>query len=215
MNTGITNANASIARLLTQFVVLPTSGDVHLDANLPSLAEHLAVMVGSTLLTSTTLSTFKHYWDDANPSLPEPISMSFNASVASQEYTSGAMAKWQNMFYVILILAPLLALFCLVYFIKEHGLVTDYTEPQNLFSLALNSPPSNALAGSCGTGPEKEQLIANWHVDREDDSGHFYFRNVSGAGPAPSDFELRSRGTAVSRSNTVYSRLSNQRGSFL
>jgi hypothetical protein len=55
----------------------------------------------------------------------------------------------------------------LIYFIIHRGLVTDFSEPPNLFALAVNSPPSHVLAGSCGGGPEGKQYMVNWFVNHE------------------------------------------------
>jgi hypothetical protein len=57
--------------------------------------------------------------------------------------------------------------FVLVYFIFNLGLVTDFSEPPNLFSIAVNSPPSELMGGSCGGGPMKEQYAVKWRVDKE------------------------------------------------
>ncbi|TVY42651.1 hypothetical protein LSUB1_G003795 [Lachnellula subtilissima] len=213
MDSGTTNANASISRLLSQLIVPASSG---LNNSLPSLAEHLSVMVGSTLLSSTTLSSYYHYWDHTDPELTEPEYRPFNASIVSQQYTSGFTSKWEGIFYIVLLLVFATNAFCLVYLFMRSGLVTDYTEPQNLFALAVNSPPSHAVAGSCGAGPKGEQLNVNWHVDRADKSGHFFFKNAGqGNGNVPQDFELRRRPSGISRSLTSYSRLSKKRSSFL
>lgn len=40
------------------------------------------------------------------------------------------------------------------------------------FSLAVNSPPSEALAGSCGCGPSGEQYKVSWKLHK--DGEHFY-----------------------------------------
>jgi hypothetical protein len=58
------------------------------------------------------------------------------------------------------------------------GLVTDYTEPQNLFALAINSPPSRALAGSCGHGPDGAELVTPWHVRYASGANHYYFEST-------------------------------------
>lgn len=57
--------------------------------------------------------------------------------------------------------------FVLIYFIFHRGFVTDFSEPPNLFALAVNSPPSQVLAGSCGGGPEGKQYLSNWFVNHE------------------------------------------------
>jgi len=63
-------------------------------------------------------------------------------------------------------------IFILVYFLFHRGLVTDFCEPPNLFALAVNSPPAQLLAGSCGGGPEGKHYMVNWFVNAEGD--HLY-----------------------------------------
>ncbi|KAI0433498.1 hypothetical protein F5Y09DRAFT_62844 [Xylaria sp. FL1042] len=60
-------------------------------------------------------------------------------------------------------------------FKAAKGLVTDYTEPQNLFALAINSTPSSALAGSCGHGPNTAELRVPWRVGYAAAANHYYF----------------------------------------
>ena len=58
------------------------------------------------------------------------------------------------------------------YFLLHRSLVTDFSEPPNLFALAVNSPPSHAFAGSCGGGPTGKQYMVNWFVNHE--GSHLY-----------------------------------------
>lgn len=166
-------------------------------------------------MLSTTDATFYHYWAyDAtilNPGRWEP----FNASISSQQYTSGMQQRWQGMFYVVLFLVFITNVFCLVYFILRHGLVTDFTEPSNLFALAVNSPPSQRLDGSCGSGPEGHQLDVDWHVLAEDSSGHFYIQEGQPNQRQGDGFELRRRTPQNLKSISSYSKLSGKRASFL
>ncbi|KAI0474477.1 hypothetical protein F4859DRAFT_515011 [Xylaria cf. heliscus] len=62
------------------------------------------------------------------------------------------------------------------------GLVTDYTEPQNLFTLAVNSPPSRALAGSCGRGPDASGMSVPWYVGYAAGANHYFFEEGAKAG---------------------------------
>jgi hypothetical protein len=62
----------------------------------------------------------------------------------------------------------------LVYFILQPGLVTDVSQPPQLFALAINSPPARILAGSCGTGPEGKQYKAKWIINSE--SEHLFMQ---------------------------------------
>lgn len=218
LNTGLSNANSSTARLLAQLIpTVPTWGTVHLDPLTPSISELMAVMVGSTLLLSSTGSTFYHYWEYDSHILQPGVYEPFNASMSSQEYTSGLQQRWQGIFYVVLVLVFATNVFCLVYFMLRHGLVTDYTEPSNLFALAVNSPPSRRLDGSCGSGPEGYQLDIDWHVMAEDSSGHFYMREGEQKMEVlpENEFELRRRSLQNLKSINSYSKLSGKRNSFL
>ncbi|KAM0154321.1 hypothetical protein ACHAQE_000825 [Botrytis cinerea] len=218
LNTGISNDNASISRLLTQFITTAPS----LNTTLPSLAEALASLSGCTLLISAEGATYRHYmgYNATNEIVDPGVYEPFNASISSQSYTSGPAVHWQNMFYVVLLLVFLTNIFCLGYFIRQRGLVTDFTETQNLFALAVNSPPSQRLGGSCGAGPQGDQLNVDFHVHHEENSSHFYLKEGSSSSVfEPSSFELKSRTGSVmklkSRTASSYSMLSNKRRSIL
>ena len=170
LNDGNVNANSSTARILSQFIVTAPnwSGVMQLSPLMPSISEALAVMAGNTLLLSTSgfdlLSLL---------GLPSKYSRSRNLSPL-QRFTLHSTVhiwchpKWQGMFYVVLLLVFAANVFCLLYFFLRSGLVTDYTEPQNLFALAVNSPPSENLRGSCGAGPKADQLNIPFHVGLEE-----------------------------------------------
>lgn len=172
LTSGVHDGNASAERLLTQLVP-PYSNDTPtvLSPNLPSLAEALCVLSSYTLLLSSTNSPFVHYWDYAyseNGILPQPAEVSFPAILSYRDYASGGDQEWKGVFYVILAAVFILNTFCLcclLYYYIRYGEVTDYTEPQNLFALAINSPPSQLLAGACGGGPSSQMLGRKWCVD--------------------------------------------------
>ncbi|KAI4197897.1 MAG: hypothetical protein LQ350_005656 [Teloschistes chrysophthalmus] len=176
---GLVDSASSNGRLLTQL----TMTEKALDPSLPSIAEALAVLSGCTLLLSTNNAPFYHFWNysTAPPTLAEPQPQHFNASLRTHDYQCGGTQKWQGIFYIILLLAFVTNIVCLIYLLRRRGLVTDYIEPQNLFALSLNSPPSRALDGACGGGPEGEQLTMNWHIKMDCDREHFYLEhgNVS------------------------------------
>ena len=173
LGAGISDGQASNARLLTQLI--PTSNA--LNPSLPSIAEALAVLAGCTLLISSQDSPFIHYWNYSSTvvTLKIPQLQGFNATLRSQDYASGGVQRWQGIFYIPLVLVFVTNVFCLVYFIIRGGLVTDFIEPQNLFALSVNSPPSQSLAGSCGGGPEKEQFRATWYINL--DGEHVFIEN--------------------------------------
>lgn len=215
LGDGITDGASSNERLLTQ--LMPASPA--LDPSLPSIAEALAVLAGCTLLLSALDSPFIHYWNYSAtvPTLTDPQYQGFNATLRAQDYESGGTQRWQGIFYIVLILVFVTNVFCLVYFIFRGGLVTDFIEPQNLFSLSLNSPSSQALDGSCGGGPEGEQFKTNWFIKLDPTREHFYIENGGSVpirkrkeAPRPLDYEMES--SPISR---MYSKLSSNRGSLL
>jgi hypothetical protein len=118
------------------------------------------------------------------PNLKNPQPQYFNASVQAQQYGSGGSDQVSMGWVLILLLVFLMNIFVLIYFLFHRGLVTDFSEPPNLFALAVNSPPSHLFAGSCGGGPEGKQFMVNWFVNTEGD--HLFMepgqRGVPGAG---------------------------------
>lgn len=180
LNDGIANNNASNARILTQLALKTPE----LPTYLPSLAEALAVYASSSVVISSIDTPFRHYWDFDKPGniIGEPgMPQTFNASLITQEYTSGHINAWQGIFYVVLALVFAINLFCLFYFIMHSGQVTDFTEPQNLFALAVNSPPSAQLKGSCGGGPHKRDLVVPWRVAYAPSANHYFFEEANEA----------------------------------
>ncbi|KAI9730134.1 MAG: hypothetical protein M1834_006127 [Cirrosporium novae-zelandiae] len=174
LGAGISDGAAANARLLTQLI--PTK--YQLSSSLPSIAEALAVLAGCTLLLSSQDATFSHSWADQNyPTNPlaSPTYEAFNASFQQIDYASGSQKQWQNVFFLVLFPVFLFNVFCFGYLIKNRSYVTDYTEPQNLFSISVNSPPSNLMAGACGAGPENHQFEVAWFVKMEED--HLYIES--------------------------------------
>ncbi|KAL9011317.1 MAG: hypothetical protein Q9173_003827 [Seirophora scorigena] len=214
LNTGITDGAASNARLLSQLI--PSAQD--LNPSLPSIAEALAVLSGSTLLLSSSDSPFIHFWNYSTTvaTLEEPQYQAFHADLRFKDFASGPTQAWQNIFFVVLSLTFATNVFCLGFFLVHHGLVTDFIEPQNLFSLSLNSPPSQALDGACGSGPEGEQLIMKWHIKMDKQREHFYIENGEGPPPMkrhktrPLDFEMDTSPTV-----NAYNKLSSRHSSLL
>lgn len=101
--------------------------------------------------------------------MPEPKSASFRASIKAQQYASGGVDNASKGWIVVLFLVFIMNIIVLVYFICHNGIVTDFSEPPTLFALAVNSPPSHVLAGSCGGGPRGKQYTVNWFVNQDGD----------------------------------------------
>jgi len=166
LNNGITDGDASLARMLTQFQLHTMGG---LNPSLPSPAEALAVMAGCTLLMGAQDSPFVEFWNYSSTTLTPGMVQQFPALIQAQQYASGGTQAYQRVFYVVLLVAFALNAFVLVYIAAHRGLVTDFSEPPNLFAIAVNSPPSARMRGACGGGPAPDQYALRWRVAREKD----------------------------------------------
>lgn len=194
LSHGISDGNASIARIITQMTPRFEAGRTSLSQDLPSISEALAVLAGSTSVMSSLHAPFNQTDRGPGPATEE----TFSASVKYKDYASGGSQDWQAVFYVVLVVVFLINLFCLGYLAKHlftDGLMTDYSEAQNLFALALMSPPSQSLSGACGAGPEGETYGKRWRLDMEKtmDSSHphFYMRCTDDEPSRASDEEVK------------------------
>ncbi|OTB15102.1 hypothetical protein K445DRAFT_122796 [Daldinia sp. EC12] len=175
LNGGVQNNNASNARIMTNFILHETA----LNPFLPSMAEALAVLSSSTLVAASLGSTYRVDWEYPEVELNPGIYETFKASMRTQQYTSSHVQRWQGVFYAVLGTVFAINVACLLYLaFFRQGLVTDYTEPQNLFTVAVNSPPSAALSGSCGHGPDTAGLVVPWRVNYSAAANHYFFEEV-------------------------------------
>lgn len=184
LNGGIENTNASNARILTQLILQSPE----LPAHLPSLAEALAVFVSPTLMISS-LQTVFDYNDPGSRILYENSSVvldgshrgTFGARIQTVQYASYPVENWHWAFCVVLFAVPLLTARCLYAFYRSSGLVTDMTEPQHMFALAINSPPSEQMYGTCGPGPEDRDFTVPWRIKltKAEQGDHYYFDEAS------------------------------------
>ncbi|KAL5398848.1 hypothetical protein PMIN03_001855 [Paraphaeosphaeria minitans] len=175
LGAGLTDGAAANARLLTQLMLKEDkNGNVDLNPLLPSPAEALAVMAGGTLLMSAIDAPYVMFWNytTSTPILQDYTRQYFNGSIKAQQYASGGVEAASKAWMLILFLVFLTNILVLAYFLFHKGLVTDFSEPPNLFALAVNSPPSQLFAGSCGGGPGGKQYVVNWFVNSEGD--HLY-----------------------------------------
>jgi hypothetical protein len=175
LNAGITDGAAANARLLMQFA--PTART--LNPKLPTLSEALAVLAGNTLLMASTNAPFVPFWNHTDTNiLSTPEKQYINATLRAIEYASGGTQKWQGVFYPILLFAFFTSVLCLAFMLLEirGKQITDFTEPQNLFALAMNSPSTTKLQGACGSGPAGKQLGERWYVAMEEEDEHYYIR---------------------------------------
>lgn len=213
LNDGLNDGKSSNARLLTQ--LMPTT--FSLDRTTPSMSEALAVMAGCTLILSGLGSPFVHFWNytGANNIVTEPQTQYFNATLKTQDYSSGGTQNWQGLFYVVLSTVFVLNIGCLIWFFIRSNFITDFTEPENLFCISLNSPPSQRLEGACGGGPEKEQIATKWTIRMDQEREHYYVEEGDNQ-PRPrkkaknKNFELTERPAAA-----MYNKLASKTNSIL
>lgn len=194
LNNGVSDANASSARLLTQYIPEYNRNDpTTLPITKPTIGEAVGVLAGGTLLLSTLDSPYEHTWNSTT-TLIDPQRQSFPARYTYKDYASGGTQGWQAIFYVVLVTTFLLSAAALVYLcwnFTRQGYVTDFTEPQNLFALAVNSPPSSALYGACGGGPKGEAIARKWTVDMmrtDGDQDGFQYQPLTSTGRHPHFF---------------------------
>lgn len=213
LNDGLNDGQSSNARLLTQF--MPTG--FKLDRTTPSISEALAVMAGCTVILSGLGSPFVHFWNYTgdNNMVTEPQTQYFNATLRTQDYSSGGTQNWQGLFYVVLVTVFVMNIGCLIWFFIRSNFITDFTEPENLFCISLNSPPSHRLEGACAGGPEKEQIATKWTIGMDQEREHYYIEE--------GENQLRPRKKAKSKNfemadrpaATTYNKLASGRVSIL
>jgi len=98
----------------------------------------------------------------------------------------------------------------LLYFLVNRGLVTDFSEPPNLFTLAVNSPPSHHVAGSCGGGPQADEYQVKWGVHMEGE--HLYMQSTETEKSKRKSTAAREEGVEmVSPIGRMYSKLSKRK----
>ncbi|KAK5806255.1 hypothetical protein VI817_000513 [Penicillium citrinum] len=198
LGSGITDGAASNGRLLMQ--MMPSydsaSNSYSLSKHFPSVGEALAVMAGSTLILSSKDAPYVQGFNYSVPNdvLPNPKYQYFRASLQVVGYASGGTQRWQGVFYVILVFCFITSFICFGFMILEargHQ-ITDFTEPQNLFALAMNSPHSSRLQGACGGGPVGRQLKERWFIGMEENDAHYYIRAKADGRNSP--YNVRSTG---------------------
>ncbi|KAL9081752.1 MAG: hypothetical protein Q9159_007060 [Coniocarpon cinnabarinum] len=173
LGAGITRENTTIARLLTEF--FPSERSLNL--KMPSTAEALAVLAASTLMQATRNAPMTQLTDSA-PGTKFPFNETFAARITSMQYFSGPSNGYEDLLYIVLAALFAESLLVLAWLTINRKLVTDFSNPANLFCLSINSPPNPLFAGSCGGGPEDEQLLKKWNIDV--DREHVYIRNSKG-----------------------------------
>ena len=160
LKAGISDSNASIPRLLTELI--PTN--MSLDPSVPSIAEALAALASTTLLSSARDAPFDLLPYHPTPNSPNGTMQGFSATVSKYEYRSGFAGGWQCSLYVVLAGTFVVNCYCVQYLIRNWRFRTDFTEPPNLFALAINSRPGQGLEEESGGEPCKDEFGRKWSV---------------------------------------------------
>ncbi|KAM0424505.1 hypothetical protein ACHAPT_010219 [Fusarium lateritium] len=180
---GVSSNPSILTRLVLKTPELPTDS--------PSMAEAFCVFTLASLSSSALGTSFRPTWDygtydpRANNDTFRDYNKveTFHASVSSQQYTSGHIDDWQKVFYPVLGFVFAANLMCLLYFVFHLGLVEDFTEPENHFALAINSPPTDKMVGSAVNGPHRSHLGVRWRIASVANASGYCFETV----PSESD----------------------------
>ncbi|KAJ3522959.1 hypothetical protein NM208_g12642 [Fusarium decemcellulare] len=220
LDTSLQNATSNSGMILAELVLRTPS----LPSSRPTLAEAFSASMLSTLVSSARGAQVRHTWDHGKPDMPLGIDWeldveeylyrfnkteTFDVSIASQEYTSGHTSKWQGIFFIVLVVIFAINLICLGYLIFQCGIVTDFTEPQNHFSLAISSPSSKKMSGSCSDGPQKEHLSIPWRISRASAGSDHIFEDVDRGSHIEhcEEGDRRSLGGTKNKITSLYKRL--------
>lgn len=167
LNSGISSGNNSLVHVLSQLVVTNKTDAVpNLNKTMPSLAEGLAVLSNSMLMKGAINTTFDNRI--IKPAPIPAITIPYDVLVQTQQYRSGPPAPWTGILYPILFIMFVADLYCLTYFLREMGLVVDFLEPRNLFSVAIASPDESERR-TTGQGPIGNHVGVSWMVERDHD----------------------------------------------
>jgi hypothetical protein len=129
--------------------------------------------------------SFRHDWEAVGPVFPSgllenSIFETFQTSMMSQEYTSGHALNSQGVWYLVLGIVFLLNILCWVYiFFEFRKPQTDITEIQNIFTLAINSPPSLQFKDNTGHGPRRRDYVVPWRVRHVVNRRHYFFEEAN------------------------------------
>ncbi|KAH8654566.1 hypothetical protein BGZ60DRAFT_568372 [Tricladium varicosporioides] len=179
LNGGMLSSNSSLVHVLSQFVVTNSSNQVpSLNKTMPSISEALAVLSNSMLMKASINATFDNRTIKGAPT--PPVFFPYNVVVQTQQYRSGPPAPWQGILYPILVIIFAVNWYCLMYFLREMGLVVDFLEPQNLFNVAIDSP-SESKRRKAGEGPVENHDSDAWMLRRDHDR-RLFFKKVGEEG---------------------------------
>lgn len=184
LNDGSVTGNSSNARTWTQLFLSQSSldweGNAVLSSAMPSPAEALAVMSGSTLLQSAQDTPFvQTAWNYSSNPLEPSQRQWFYASIRAQQYASGGTEAYQKGFFIVLALTFLINAWILLYLLRHRYWYLDFVDPVNLFPLAMNSPPSvrlrESVCGGAGSPWGKDHFKQYWKLSTE--GGHVYMES--------------------------------------
>jgi len=128
---------------------------------------------------------FVDFWNYTRPVISPGQHQWFNAATRAQQYASGGTDPHQKGFYLVLGMVFTMNVVVLVYFLIHPDWYADFSEPTHLFTLAVNSPPSKELAGSCGGGPQGDQFRVGWKLNRDGEHVYMESREHGGLDGSP------------------------------
>ncbi|KAJ5244036.1 hypothetical protein N7489_004132 [Penicillium chrysogenum] len=168
LNAGISDGAASNARLLMQMMPRydKDEGAFALDPSLPSIAEALAVMAGSTLILSSQNAPFVPFWNystDNRNVLSEPVYQGFNASIQAFGYASGGDGAVAGGFLCDSCVC-VLDQRCLSWVYDCRGARSTVRRRRSWRVLV-------------GVGLGGEQLKERWYIGMEEEDEHYYIRS--------------------------------------
>ena len=176
LDGGQKGTNSSTTRLLAQFIPETST----LDTAMPSIAEALAALAGSTLLLSAQDSPFVHYWNYTTPIIAPPVQQGFNATVKAYDYQSSYGNRWQQVFYIVLLGTFVANAYCFTYLVwNSRRFLIDVTEPENLFDMGFSSLPSTGSEqGASFVGARKKDRYGRKWTVKVDRDQHVHFESV-------------------------------------
>ena len=177
LDTGISDNDAATPYMLAELAPLGPG----FESNRPALVESLAILAAHTLLDGMVNAPFNAFWPYNTTSLNNSVPQFANARVKQTVYRSGIAPEsaWQYLFFPILGTVFVLNLACFSYLLyisvfrawfirgadpRLNGLGKDYTETEDLFRIALNSPAPRLGSPMPGAKNEGSVLNARWHL---------------------------------------------------
>ncbi|KAI8676270.1 hypothetical protein NCS56_00514400 [Fusarium sp. Ph1] len=171
-------------------IVAGTLTTPKLSFGIPTTSEYLSLFLLSTLSLAAVDTQLRHTWnhglgkdfditDETSFGYYFDTTETFRAVVRSQQYTSGHTESWQRFLYLVLGITFALNFLSLGYLISFSGMISDITEPQNHFYLAMSSSPCSRVDGSYPDQLDKQHLKVPWRVTQSSVGGEYQFEKCN------------------------------------